>query len=69
MEKLSDREIEVLKLYAKGFGKQEIAWKLLIQPKTVNSHIQHIREKLCVHKIYYAILYALKNGIIGLEDL
>ena len=69
MEGLTDREFEVLKLYAKGFSKQEIAWKLLIRRKTVDSHIQHIREKLCVHKIYHAIFYALKNGIMSLEDL
>jgi len=44
--KLSDRELEVLKLYGEGWSTEEIAKRLHLSPKTVDVHRAHIKEKL-----------------------
>jgi len=44
--KLSDRELEVLKLYGEGWSTDEIAKRLHLSPKTVDVHRAHIKEKL-----------------------
>ena len=45
LEKLTDRELEVLQLIGEGIGPREIAAKMNISPKTVESHRAHIKEK------------------------
>jgi DNA-binding NarL/FixJ family response regulator len=45
---LSDREVEVLGLLARGLTMKEIAQRLVISPKTVDHHIQHIYTKVDV---------------------
>ncbi|MEO7300865.1 MAG: response regulator transcription factor [Verrucomicrobiota bacterium] len=44
--KLSDRELEVLRLFGEGWSTEEIATKLHLSPKTVDVHRAHIKEKL-----------------------
>jgi DNA-binding NarL/FixJ family response regulator len=46
VEKLSDRELEVLELFGKGFGATEIAGVLNLSVKTVNAYRDHVKEKL-----------------------
>jgi DNA-binding NarL/FixJ family response regulator len=46
VDKLSDRELEVLELLGKGFGTRDIAEKLSLSVKTIETHRAHIKEKL-----------------------
>lgn len=61
---LSEREIEVLRLVAKGFLNKEIAQTLYISEKTVKNHISNIFKKLKVSDRTQAAIYALKHNII-----
>lgn len=63
-EELTQREIEVLKLAAKGLCNKEIAEKLFISSKTVDVHKNHIMQKLKLKNTVEMVLYAVKNGII-----
>lgn len=56
---LSEREVEILELIAKGENYQEIADKLFISPKTVRKHIENIYRKLQVHNKVDAVKLAL----------
>jgi DNA-binding NarL/FixJ family response regulator len=55
---LTRRELEVLRLLADGLDQAEIAERLVISPKTVATHIQHILEKLGVHSRAQAVALA-----------
>jgi len=68
-EKVSEREREVLKLAAKGMSSKEIADELSLSVRTVQSHMAHIFNKLQVGSRTEAILYGLKSGWFGVEDL
>lgn len=59
--KLSEREVQVLKLLATGKAYQAIAEILFISPKTVRGHIEKIYEKLHVHSKLEAVQLAQKN--------
>ncbi len=63
-EELSARELEVLKLIAKGHSNQDISSELFISLNTVKSHVSHIFEKLGVNKRTKAIPAAKKLGIL-----
>ena len=63
---LTGREIEVLRLVAKGFQFSEIAELLEISAHTVTSHIRHIYRKLDVHSRGAAVHEAMSQGIIDL---
>ena len=65
--KLSERESEILKLFAEGKTSREISELLFISVKTVGTHKQHILEKLELKTTTDIVKYALKNGIISLE--
>lgn len=56
--RLTRRELEVLRLLADGLDQGEIAERLVISPKTVATHIQHILEKLGVHSRAQAVAIA-----------
>lgn len=64
---LTTREQEVLKLVAEGHTNQEIAEKLVISLKTVQTHRAHIMEKLHFHDRVDLVKYALSKGIIPLQ--
>lgn len=66
---LHPRELEVLKLAAKGMGNKEIARELVISERTVHSHLINIFRKLEVGSRTEAVLHALKEGWLTLEDL
>jgi two-component system, NarL family, response regulator LiaR len=65
---LSERELEVLKLVARGLTNQEIADTLIIGERTVGNHISSILSKLHLANRTQAALYALREGIATLEE-
>jgi len=66
VDALSEREVEVLKLMAKGAANKEIAAGLCISESTVKTHIQTIFQKLGVGDRTEAVTEAIKKGIIRL---
>ena len=66
-ETLSDREIEVLQLMARGAANKEIAAELFISESTVKTHIANIFQKLDVNDRTEAVTTALQKGIIQLQ--
>ncbi len=66
---LNPRELEVIRLAAKGLSNEEIADRLVISPRTVQTHFTHIFSKLGVGSRLEAILRGLKEGWILLGDL
>lgn len=64
---LSSREVEVLRMVAKGLGNKEIANSLNIAEVTVKLHVSHVLEKLSVKDRTQAATVALQRGIISLE--
>jgi len=62
---LTNREVEVLVLAARGLTTQEIADQLFISPKTADHHIQHIYTKIEVSTRAAAALWAMQNGIVS----
>jgi two-component system response regulator NreC len=65
-ETLTSRELEILKLVAEGFSNPEIAEKLVISVRTVESHKTHIMQKLLLNTIADLVKFAIKNNIIEL---
>lgn len=68
-EVLSDREMEVLRLAASGMSNMEIADKLTLSVRTVQTHLRSIFNKLGVGSRSEAIVYGLKKGWLALEEL
>ena len=65
---LTAREVEVLRLVAKGLGNVEIAEQLTVTEATVRSHISRILDKLHLANRVQATLYALREGLATLDD-
>jgi DNA-binding NarL/FixJ family response regulator len=61
---VTPRELEVLELVAAGLGRSEIANRLVISPRTVGSHIQHLLTKLDVHSQAQMLAAAYREGLI-----
>jgi DNA-binding NarL/FixJ family response regulator len=68
-EILSSREIDVLKLATKGLSNQDIADDLCLSLRTVQAHLGHIFNKLGVSSRTEAVVRALKEGWVTLEDI
>ncbi len=64
---LTAREIDVLKLFCEGFKYKEIADKLKISPRTVESHKNNILAKLNVNSTVDLVKYAIKHSFIELS--
>jgi len=64
---LTGRELEVLRMVAKGLGNKEIAAALNIAEVTVKLHVSHVLEKLGVKDRTEAATVALQRGIISME--
>jgi len=62
---LTAREVEVLRLVARGLSIKEIARTLHIAPKTADSHIQHIYTKAGVTTRAAATVYAMQHDLVG----
>ncbi|MDR3231319.1 MAG: response regulator transcription factor [Synergistaceae bacterium] len=68
-EQLSTREREVLVLAAKGLSSKEVASRLFISERTVQTHLASIYDKLGSKNKTEALLLALKYGVVTLEEL
>lgn len=62
MEKLTKRELEVVKLLAKGYTNLEIANKLIISKHTVKAILENVYEKLGIHNRVLVAVYAIKDS-------
>ena len=65
-ELLSKREIEILKMFAEGFINKEIADKLFISVRTVESHKNHIMQKLNLKTQVELVKFAIKHKLIDI---
>jgi DNA-binding NarL/FixJ family response regulator len=68
VEQLTERELDVLKLAAKGMTNREIAQELVISVRTVQVHLTNIFGKIGVGSRTEAVLYGLREGWLALED-
>ena len=64
---LTPREIEVLRLLARGLSNKKIAAQLVISPKTVANHVEHIYAKIDASTRATASLFAMQHGLLS-ED-
>ncbi len=62
---LTAREVEVLRLVARGYSNKQIATNLVVSPRTVAHHVEHIYTKLGVSSRALATFYATEHGLIG----
>lgn len=67
LEKLTDREREVMGFTAEGFSSSEIGEKLFISPKTVDTYRSRIMEKLKLHHRSELVRFALNTGLLKPE--
>ncbi len=65
--RLTDREMEVLRLVAQGLNNRDIAKELFISENTVKNHIRNILEKLHLHSRMEAVVYAVREKMIEIS--
>jgi two-component system NarL family response regulator len=65
--RLTDRELEVLKLVAQGMSNREIAGDLYISENTVKNHVRNILEKLHLHSRMEAVVYAVREKLLDIR--
>ena len=65
--RLTDREMDVLKLVAKGLNNRDIAAVLFISENTVKNHVRNILEKLQLHSRMEAVVYAVREKILNID--
>jgi LuxR family maltose regulon positive regulatory protein len=63
-EALSERELQVLRLLAQGYGNKQIASILTVSSQTIHQHLKHIYDKLDVHSRTEAIVRARQLALI-----
>ncbi|MBA2463904.1 MAG: response regulator transcription factor [Nocardioidaceae bacterium] len=64
--RLTERELEVLKLVAQGLNNREIAKRLFISENTVKNHVRNILEKLQLHSRMEAVMYAVREKLLDI---
>ena len=62
---LSDREVEILRLVARGLSRKELAAQLVVSEHTVRHHLEHIYNKVGVSTRVGATLFAIEHGLLG----
>lgn len=62
--RLTDREMEVLRLVARGLNNRDIAKELFISENTVKNHVRNILEKLQLHSRMEAVVYAVRENLL-----
>jgi two-component system response regulator NreC len=67
LKTLSSREIEIIELWGNSFTNKEIADKLFISVRTVESHKNHIMQKLNLRTAVDLVKFAIKNNIIEID--
>jgi DNA-binding NarL/FixJ family response regulator len=65
--KLTDREMEVLRLVARGMNNRDIAKELFISENTVKNHVRNILEKLQIHSRMEAVMIAVREKLIEIS--
>ena len=66
---LTSREMETLVLVARGLVAKEIARALAISEKTVRNHISNIYRKLDIYDRSQVVIYAMKKGLVDINDI
>lgn len=64
--RLTDRELEVLELVAKGMNNRDIGAALFISENTVKNHVRNILEKLHLHSRMEAVVYAVREKLLDI---
>lgn len=67
LDKLSKREIQVLKMVSNGLSNTEIGQKLEISPKTVARHRERIMDKLDIHSTTELVKFAIRTGMVDIN--
>ena len=68
LEGLTPRQREILQLLAEGQSTKQMALNLNISPKTVETHRAQLMARLQIHNIAGLVRYAIRHGLIQLED-
>lgn len=64
--KLTERELDVLRLVAKGLSNRDVAQRLAISENTVKNHVRNMLEKLQLHSRMEAVMYAVREKLVDL---
>jgi DNA-binding NarL/FixJ family response regulator len=67
LDKLSPRQLEILKLIAEGLGTKEKARRLNISAKTVETHRAELMQRLDIHDVAGLVRFAIKMGLVDVE--
>lgn len=67
LEKLSPRQREVLHLLAEGYATREIARRLRLSVKTVETHRAEVMKRLGIHDVARLVRYAIRVGLVSVE--
>ena len=65
--RLTDRELQVLRLVAKGLNNKDIGDELFISENTVKNHVRNILEKLHLHSRMEAVVYAVREKLLDIK--
>jgi DNA-binding NarL/FixJ family response regulator len=65
--RLTERELQVLKLVARGHNNRDIAKELFISENTVKNHVRNILEKLHLHSRMEAVVYAVRERLLDIK--
>ena len=65
--RLTDRELQVLRLVAKGLNNKDIGDELFISENTVKNHVRNILEKLHLHSRMEAVVYAVREKLLDIR--
>lgn len=68
LESLTPRQREILQLIAEGQSTKQMALNLNISPKTVETHRAQLMARLQIHNLAGLVRYAIRHGLIQLED-
>ena len=66
---LTAREVEVLRLLARGLSNKAIAERLVISPKTAGNHVEHIYAKIDASSRAAASLFAMQHGLLPVAQV
>ena len=64
--RLTERELEVLRLVAQGLNNKDIAKRLFISENTVKNHVRNLLEKLQLHSRMEAVMYAVREKLLDI---